>query len=319
MAGSYDLLNYATRPNKSVERKMIVEALQGLAGAFPVADYRYIGFGSMWFSDFILVHRVLRISDMVSIEQDDSRTDRANFNRPFKCVRVVMGSSSRVLPTLGWADGRTICWLDYDGGLEASMLGDIDLVCRFAHSGSVVLATVNAHQGTLERSGEQTSPGERSKARAEVLAEIAGGAFPSTITQITAANAPTVIAETLLNQMIHSTRQSGRPMTFVPLMNFVYSDGAPMATAGGIILDDADATAFRALKLASRFRYLTGTQQFKIDVPHLTAREKLVLDQLLPHTKSPTVRELGFTLPKSKIDAYRDLYRFYPFFGELLF
>ena len=31
----------------------------------------YIGLGSIWFTDFVLAHKVLEVDDMISIEQHD--------------------------------------------------------------------------------------------------------------------------------------------------------------------------------------------------------------------------------------------------------
>jgi hypothetical protein len=36
----------------------------------PVDEYVYVGFGSVWFQDFILFHRHLGMRDMISIERD---------------------------------------------------------------------------------------------------------------------------------------------------------------------------------------------------------------------------------------------------------
>ena len=46
MARSYQKVNYALRPAKNIERKMICEALRQLSGFCLVETYRYIGFGS---------------------------------------------------------------------------------------------------------------------------------------------------------------------------------------------------------------------------------------------------------------------------------
>jgi hypothetical protein len=39
---------------------------------------------------------------------------------------------------------------------------------------------------------------------------------------------------------------------------------------------------------------------------------------LLPKKKL-TMKDLGFTIPESKIRSYRELYRFYPLYSEVLF
>ena len=70
MAGSYRMVNYALRPAKAIERQMMGEALRRLHPFQRVEAYRYVGFGSIYFSDFQLVHRTLGLNSMISIEKD---------------------------------------------------------------------------------------------------------------------------------------------------------------------------------------------------------------------------------------------------------
>ena len=112
---SYEKINYALRPNKNVERKLILECFNTLKAKFNIEAYRYIGLGSVWFSDFILFHKFANLKKMISIEI--SSKNRFDFNSPFSCVKVKLGKTTQVLPTLPYRD-PTICWLDYDGILS---------------------------------------------------------------------------------------------------------------------------------------------------------------------------------------------------------
>src|SRR4051812_32120603 len=114
MSRSYERINYALRPAKSVERKMMVEAFRRLSEFRLVDTYRYIGFGSTYFADFQLIHKSLNIQAMKSIERDVENRARFEFNKPFRCIEMEFGESNLVLPTLPWADIPTIAWLDYD-------------------------------------------------------------------------------------------------------------------------------------------------------------------------------------------------------------
>src|SRR5438128_4044331 len=105
-------INYGLRPCKCIERKMLVEAFRCLGSWGRISSYRYVGFGSHFFNDFILVHKALGIRDMVSVEREKIKKERFDFNRPFKCVKMEYGESTDILPQLTW-NVRTICWLDY--------------------------------------------------------------------------------------------------------------------------------------------------------------------------------------------------------------
>ena len=54
---------------KQVERKMILDILQQLAeGGFALRDYKYTGLGSIYFVDFMLLHRLLGLRKLLSVE-----------------------------------------------------------------------------------------------------------------------------------------------------------------------------------------------------------------------------------------------------------
>ena len=125
MAESYKKIDYRLRPAKNVERKMLAEAFNRLSKFAPVNSYRYIGMGSLYFSDFILFHRSLGFQKMISIEAEEKepQQERFKFNKPFNCVDIKFGFTSKILPNLNW-DTRDVIWLDYDGklNLDVSMM-----------------------------------------------------------------------------------------------------------------------------------------------------------------------------------------------------
>jgi hypothetical protein len=144
MVGSYEKINYSLRPAKSIERKMLCDAFRRLSAFDKVENYQYIGFGSTYFSDFILFHRALGITKMISIEKDKENKERFMFNRPFRCVELEFGKSNEVLPKLNW-DAKSILWLDYDDKLDNHVLSDVRFFCINASPGSVIVLSVNAH------------------------------------------------------------------------------------------------------------------------------------------------------------------------------
>ena len=51
---SFEKFNYALRPAKNMQRKMLCEALARLSRIAGLVSYRYIGFGAIGFHDFCL-------------------------------------------------------------------------------------------------------------------------------------------------------------------------------------------------------------------------------------------------------------------------
>jgi hypothetical protein len=94
-----------------------------------------------------------------------------------------------------------------------------------------------------------------------------------------------------------------------------------MVTVGGMIANQEQLTRLEECQLFEKFEYVTGEEQYVIDVPPLTPKEKLIFDQLLPTDEPPSVAkmtEMGFSLTEAQIAAYHKFYRFYPMFGEFL-
>mgnify|MGYP005857003585 CR=1 FL=1 len=151
---TYESINYSLRPAKHIERKMMIEVFRSLTMFGAVRSYRYIGFGSIYFSDFYLAHKYLGITDMISIEKDEKNEERFKFNLPFNCIKMKFGNSLKVLPTLEW-DRRSIIWLDYDGTLNKDVISDIKLVCTHITLGSLLIVTVSAIPNNKDTEDEE--------------------------------------------------------------------------------------------------------------------------------------------------------------------
>jgi hypothetical protein len=240
MTPSYRRINYSIRPAKSIERKMISEALRKLSVFGLVENYRYIGFGSTYFSDFILFHKSLGIHNMVSIEKDDFNRKRFEFNKPFDCIRLEFGLSNDVIPRLNWNE-KTILWLDYDTKLDGTALADIKFFCAFAPVASVLIVTVNAQPDEIPGSGDIN------EYRLEQLKNRVGEEkVPLTITgkDLRGWDNAKIFSRIILNEIQETLndRNGGlhpsSKLHFRQLFNFHYSDGAKMLTVGGLLFEE---------------------------------------------------------------------------------
>lgn len=319
MARSYQKVNYALRPAKNIERKMICEALRQLSEFGLVETYRYIGFGSLYFSDFILFHKALNITSMISIEgeTDSNLQKRFIFNRPFGCIDIRFGHSNSVLPTLDW-NQDTIAWLDYDGKLDRCVLADVKTICSRAKEGSVLIVSVNAHPGfefEKDNSGEERS-------RLDRLKELVGEEkIPIDISNKNLSSWKTAEAfRRIINNEIDETltnRNGGllgaEKLRYKQIFNFHYNDGVNMLTVGGIFFNQetehkVDNCAFERLPF-TRLK----EEAFKIEIPYLTYRELRNLDNHLPiKTHLPKLDGV----PDGDIRIYSEVYRFFPNFAE---
>lgn len=69
------------------------------------------------FDDFKLMHNYLSISDMISIENDPTICKRAEFNKPYKCIKIEKMTSSAFIENMS-IEKNSIIWLDYTSPAE---------------------------------------------------------------------------------------------------------------------------------------------------------------------------------------------------------
>ncbi len=323
---SYEIIDYKIRPGKCAERKMLCDSWSLLGNLRPVSSYSYLGFGSTFFADFVLVHKNLGICDMVSMEKEVDDKERFEFNKPYNCIDIKYGLASEILASLSW-DTPKIVWLDYDGHLSKKVLEDIQTVFSLAEVGSVVVITVNAHP-------DPTSDIEKIKTiRIDAMRKRLEEHTPSSIGEMNlggwgTAKAYYQVAAEVIDQTI-SDRSSGyaeeNQLSYKQLFHFRYADGAKMLTFGGMIVNSV--IGAQTDGLFGDLEYIrTGAEAFDIVVPNLTLMEIRELDKLLPDKENEGGPEgcaevdsesaiLGI-LPKRDIDAYKAIYRFFPTFTE---
>ena len=127
------MINYYLRPNKQVERKIILEILQTVIGILKPSttstNYQYVGMGSFYFFDFILMHKFLKIDDLVSIE-NRSDVNRFKFNLPYDFITFHNMLSTNYLAAIHDWNKKSIIWLDYTQGLSGNnaLSPDINLI-----------------------------------------------------------------------------------------------------------------------------------------------------------------------------------------------
>lgn len=321
---STDSVNFAIRPNKAVERKLVFETLSRLAEVYEFSECRYIGFGAMWFVDFVLAHRRLSITDMISIEKNEYLASRARFNKPYACVSIEVGESDIVLPHLRLEERRLLVWLDYDTSLDGPVLTDLATLCQRAPAGSVLIATINAHKNSLpDRDANDREFEDVQERISYFVGEFADGLIAQKLPKeaMQASGYPGFLSSLLLLHMRRQLRTAGREgESIVPLFNISYRDNAPMVTIGAAIGNEQHVLETNRALASQGVVERAADVPLRVEVPPLTFKEKIALDQLMPREQVPTekvIEDLGFRLKPSQIEAYHRFYRYYPMFGEL--
>jgi len=313
---SFDAVNYAIRPNKNVERKLVFSSLHELDRHIDLSGHKYVGLGSIWFVDFVLAHKILEIGDMVSIESDEIGHRRAQFNCPLSCIQVLRGETSTVLPELDYTSKPAILWLDYDTGISGPVLQDVANVLPKLRPNSIFMVTLSAKRDDLMLGGalgEELTP-------EQALREVAGDLVPAHLParRLRKTDYPQLIGEIVSNQFESIALKTRGEGSWVQLFDIEYADSTPMVTIGGIVTTPESEGLVRAVAAGETWR---GKQSAPIALPPITIKEKIALDSLMPSAAAPTperVHRLGFALKAEQIAAYHRHYRDYPVFGEVV-
>ncbi len=307
-SGSYHKVQYDLRPAKQVERRMIIDALRKLTiEGFAIEDYTYVGFGSIYFVDFILFHKFLGIDDMLSIEYSREIEKRVKFNKPYDFIKIEIKPAGEVIPSLS-PDLTYLLWLDFDDIINADLLEDVRLAATYLPIGSILLVTVD-----VEPPDNGDNPDHWKEYFEEQAEDYIGLSDAASFAKSNLSSTNAQILERVIKDGL-----TGRDAELLNLFNFVYADGHKMITIGGIIGSKTERRKIAGSKLNEEFyiRKDFSCDGYHIRVPKVTRKERLFLDSAMP---SPTGWEPdNFELPEEDLQAYREIYKFFPAYAELL-
>jgi hypothetical protein len=301
---------YDLRPAKQIERRMIIDGLQRIAEAgCQIRQYRYVGMGSFYFVDFVLLHRYLGIHRMTSVENADDIELRVRFNRPYRNVDIVIDDIGNVISRLETTE-KHLLWLDFDFSLNDKVLQDIYLATGTLLPGSLVLVTVDVE--------DPVDGGV--KDFYEYYREEASSFFDSSwkTRDFASANLPRLNAQMLGKAMGQGAADARDGREFRPLFSFVYADGHRMLTTGGMIVGPDE----KALLKICDFRGATYLRRhfrqnpYHIPSIRLTRKERAYLDSQMPLRRGWELKQ--FELERSHLRAYGEMYRYFPNYAELL-
>lgn len=309
MPASYREIDYRIRPGKYAERLMMVETFRRLRfGA--VESYQYVGLGSVYFSDFSLVHKALGITKLISIERAEHDKRRFEANIPFRCIEMRWGETGAELPKVD-LDLRSIVWLDYDGRLNRSVLADVREVAARVTSGSVLAVTV---QSRFDRVVGDDGVDESVATIRDALGD---ERVPFDITTQALRGDGTgklyrnVILEEITRTLAdrNAGKHQGQQMHVRQLLNFRYEDGVRMMTVAFVFYDAGQQALFSLCRFEDLDFCRSDEEVFEIEIPKLTPREVRFLDRQLPC--APDDLDLA-AVPPRDARQYSRIYRYFP-------
>jgi hypothetical protein len=337
---SFERIDYQLRYNKHIERRLIFDLLHRARRIVGFESHGYLGFGSMWFADFRLAHRVLEVGRMISMERSE-HADRAAYNNPYSSITVVGGDSTQTLKGRDNAYWQTphIAWFDYDSRLTQEVVEDLYLFVDKCAAESVVIVTLNSARGSYRPSlaGADQKRGRKETAVGQVEALLSAAVVPPRFEpgppnaagvspDIGEKFFPEFLAEAVLVALKHRIAAGGRevsgePLTFVPLFNFCHEDGVEMITVGGAVATTSGSAKWVNDVAEGIPMSEAGDLPLhqRLDLAPLTLKEKMALDTCLPHPEEEFIEKAkgaGLMLHDSELTKYWKYHRQFPVFFE---
>ena len=313
MAGTFKKIDYRLRPAKHAERTMLIDLFKRMRFA-PIENYQYIGFGSVAFVDFRMVHRSLGIRNLFSIEDAESEDDELRFthNKPYQGIDLRFGNASAVLPTIDFSK-LSLVWLDYDVRARRSMINDLTSVVRDAPSGSFVALTfTNEFPTNAKEAAKQLT--HLKEGFPEFVAEddqaikFQGPRYAEFVRATFGALLDTALADADAGKQNPLDKRVALQVCY-----FKYSDGAPMATLGWVIVAERDLSTFEECDFNGLPFVRMGADSFRIAIPLVTPLEVREMERRLPNlAEAGDIDWIPEEERKKFVAAYRYLPNFAP-------
>lgn len=331
---------YHLRPNKHVERHLFVDLLDCVNRWRALSKYLYVGFGGVYFEDFKLLHGHFNMAKMLSIENQKWVYERQKFNIPYGCIQPRHWDSADFVRDLDKLRARykvenIVCWLDYATSVElANQLNEIRGLVPKLLPGDVLKVTLPANPTVLGAKRADDTEADLQNRRLEALQNrLLGTQFlPEGVSleQMTERRYPDVLAAAF-RRTVSEAMQESIGNVFQPLGSYVYKDVTQIITFTAIILRADQVEDFLAKTEIADFELGGSSWQLsRIEVPDLSLREKLRLDQVI-FTKNGKQRpmavqtEMGLKFApdvvdsRRMIDNYIKFYRYYPHYYRVTF
>ena len=322
---------YHLRPNKAIDRFLLVKLLDRLGKHVDLAKYTYYGFGGPFLEDFRIIGQRFPEMPLVSIERDKHTFRRQVFHHPSKNVRLVKADFGTFLATYTESE-RSVFWLDYTD-LRFSQLDEFMQVLSRVGEESLVKITLRAESEDYLPKVPAGIPDGKALAifekgcvdvfRREFSSVLPVGVGPACFR-------PNTFPQ-LVQDMVQIAAQRALPaateLIFQVLSSCVYADKTQIVTVAGIVCTKAEQKAVRKRFSGLRFANLDWKEPKRIDVPVLSIKERLRLEKYLPCKAKMTpslLKVLGYYIDEGrpetlrKLRQYADLHLYYPHFARVV-
>lgn len=325
---------YHLRQNKHIERELFVELLSKICGLEISSSYAYISMGGPQLEDHRLIHRALGINNLYSFESDPNVYNRQLFNQRPSCLKCIdkpindfIDRFDEFLQKYSISDKKLIIWLDYALPERRKQLLEYEKLIGKLQDQDVVKMTLNANINTFgERQSGETNEAAQERRLIKIQKDI-GDYLPPNVTS-DQMNAKGLIP--ILCHAIEVAAEKGcitHPRLRPTLLSiFRYQDGYHQMLTATVRLTNASDVDKFSRGFQWEYTPKDWTDAKLIDVPSLSAKERLEIDSRLPTDDLDQLHDsLPFMLDtddikrsKSLLREYANHYRRYPSYFQVI-
>lgn len=275
-----------------------------------LSEYTYYAMGGPYLEDFRILYELCRGIGMVSVEKDVQIWRRQKFHLPSSNVGLMNVDMFDLIDEYEAGEEKSIFWLDFTNLVFQNFEYFGKLLSKLSE-GSVVKVTLRA------RPVDYMDGAEEFRSEFQTL-------LPEPNIDPPPFNPEYSM---LLQDMLKVASQQGLAAdlarVFQPISSFSYSDGTTMLTLTGVVCARSDRQRFIEVFRDWEFANLCWAAPKTIDVPILSVKERLCLQDKLPcdePTGENLLRSLGYFLGGGKqrtltqLEQYSDFHRYYPYF-----
>lgn len=311
---------YHLRTNKNVERLLFVELLRKLDGRLPapVARYKYVSLGGPYLEDFALMHGTFGNRSMTSLEIKRHVRSRQRINQPHSRVDLNdLKPSSTTDFVEEFERGRTplIVWFDYEWPDWKTQISESCDLLRELPSMSVFKITLSGRTKDLVK-GNAADPLVEV---AETFNETFGAFGPFSAADVNSAHICNTLYR-ICRRAIAEAIPDSKSRCVRTLASYQYNDGTPILTITMIVgpIAKIEDVIGRVQLDKWPFSDLNWHGTKEINVPSLSWREKLAVDQLLPDASARTVlRKLKLQLTEKYDDSIKVMENYVQFYRHV--
>ena len=301
---------YHLRPNKSIDRHIMIEAILRLEKHASLDEFTYFGLGGPYLEDFRALYDACQDIQMVSIERDENVFARQQFHKPCSTLKLCMIDLDDFIGDYEPNGRKCIFWLDCND-LNNGNIENYMMLLQRAVVGSVIKIT-------LPMKIDMSSDG-RDEFKTVFEEYLINPDVNIPIERNGIANLFLSILRVATEKTLPGSLKKG----FLPVNAFTYSDGTPMLTLTGILVDRDDESSMRDIFSGWKFADFKWSDPRMIQVPILSTKERLRLQSVLPCEVSAgqvLADTLGYRLNRKdrdnrkQLEFYAEFHRQYPYF-----